>query len=90
MIALEEALRIENGGITKKELQQRIGKCLLEMKKKDIGLMYIYGDAVNPGNLVYLTNYAPLESISRGTLPIALSFFSQKMESRLSFLTETG
>ena len=51
---------IENGGISRKEFDQRVEKCLAKMKKDNIDLMCVYGDAAHPENLIYLTNYSPI------------------------------
>ena len=51
---------IENGGITRNEFQERMEHCLSEMKIRDIDLIYVYGDAQHPENLIYLTNYQPI------------------------------
>lgn len=51
---------IENGGITRKEFEARIKKCLSEMGEKGVDVLLIYGDSVRPENLIYLTNYRPI------------------------------
>jgi Xaa-Pro aminopeptidase len=51
---------IEDGGITREEFQERIKKCLVEMERKRVYLMYVYGDSARPDNLIYLTNYRPI------------------------------
>jgi Xaa-Pro aminopeptidase len=56
----KEVLMIEDGSITQKEFQERIKKCLVEMEKNQIDLMYVYGDSARPDNLIYLTNYRPI------------------------------
>ena len=58
----------EDGGIERGEFDSRIRACLSEMDKKDVDLMYIYGDSTAPGNLTYLTNYRPAASDLPGTL----------------------
>jgi Xaa-Pro aminopeptidase len=51
---------IEDGGITLKEYEERVEKCLSEMEEKKIDVLLVYGDSVRPENLIYLTNYRPI------------------------------
>ena len=51
---------MEDGGITQNEFEMRIQKCLSEMRKREIDVMYVYGDSEHPENLIYLTNYRPI------------------------------
>jgi Xaa-Pro dipeptidase len=51
---------IEDGGINKEEFQERVKKTLIEMERKNIDLLYVYGDSARPDNLIYLSNCRPI------------------------------
>jgi len=51
---------IENGGITREEFAIRIKKCMSEMERKQIDVVFVYGDSAHPQNLIYMTNYRPI------------------------------
>lgn len=51
---------IEDGGINTEEFKSRIQKCISAMKGSGTDLMYVYGDAQHPENLIYLTNFRPI------------------------------
>ena len=46
--------------IPREELEQRLSLIRAEMKRRDIGLLIIHGDAWQYGDLAYATHYSPM------------------------------